>query len=468
MKRVSVLLLVLFTCWLATGMAWAVSQTVYVPPPNGSDDTANIQAALDECVAYGAGCTVQLQAGQYFTKQLVEYNFHGAFRGMGINTTTIEALPNLLVELEPVGSTPESHCRPNTTTCLWPTVILFVNGDIHVSDFSLYMNAPPGTATTTWGFGGVPYVGLFDGMSFMGQHANVWVDRIHIDGLPDPTNQYYGYNVVNAIHFTGVFPRSLTPWDWYFLSGSFTVRNSSFSTAFVGISQDGFVQSSHITIGGSPRAGNLVEKGCGGIDIEESQNSFFDISYNQSSGSCAAAWVVPWQPEFVPSSASQYLIHDNTFVATGQYAEGMYLYDNTTNPWIQAAVWNNKAELQNTLSEGIGAYNTKGTLIWNNTVTGTDGLDAIGLYNSTLGAVVDNNVSGFTFDASVGNAQIYLDPSTTRDLVVCAEPGVTVLNQGTNNVVIGCGTNADPASASRTAASSIARPKLPNKKPLLP
>lgn len=464
MRRFSILQLVLFACLIAAPTtAWAGSRTIYVPPPNGTDDTTNIQKALDACVAHGPSCTVQVQSGHYFTKQLVAYNFQGAFKGMGIDATKIEALPNLLVELEPVGSTPESHCRPNTTTCLWPTVILFVNGDIHVSDFSLYITAPPGTATTTWGFGGVPYVGLFDGISFMGQHANVWVDRIHIEGLLDPTNQYFGYNVVNALHFTGVFPRSLTPWDWYFLSGSFTVRNSSFSTAFVGISQDGFVQASHVTIGGSPLTGNLLEDGYGGIDIEESQNSVFDISYNHSSGTGAAAWVVPWQPEFVPSSSSRYLIHDNTFGATGQYAEGMYLYDDTANPWIQAAVWNNSVELQETLSEGIGAYNTKGTMIWNNTVTGSDGVDAIGLWGSTLDTVIGNNVSGFTPDPTVVNAQIYLDPSTTHDLVVCAERSDTVLNQGTNNIVIGC----QQSTASAHAATTATRPNLPRRKPPL-
>jgi hypothetical protein len=95
------------------------------------------------------------------------------------------------------------------------------------------------------------------------------------------------------------------------------------------------------------------------MDMEGSESSTFDISYNVSSGIYASMWVVPWQPVFVPTSASRYQIHDNQFSATGQYAEGMYLYDNTTNPWIQAAVWNNTIELQETMSEGIGVYNTK-------------------------------------------------------------------------------------------------------------
>lgn len=421
---------------LLPATVWASDHTVNVPAPNGVDDTANIQGALSKCVKYGPGCTVQLAAGKYLTKQVVVYNFQGTFKGMGIDSTTIEALHNLHVDMEPVGGVPESLCRPNSTTCRWPSLILFVDGDIHVSDLSIFITAPPGTATTAWLFGGSPFNGLYDALSFMGQHVTTCVDRIHIEGLPDPTTSW-GFNVANALHFTGEFPRSPTPWDWYFLSGSLTVRNSSFSNATVGISQDGFVKSSKITIGGSLSTGNHLEKGYGGIDIEESEGSVVEVSYNESSGVWAGFWVVPWQPVFVPASPSRYFIHDNKFIGTGQYAEGMYFWDNAANPWIQAAVWNNTAEVQDILSEGIGVYNTKGTAVWNNSVTGSDGFDAIGLWNSSLDTVMNNNVSGFTVDGTVGRAQIYLNPSTTHDLVVC-EGGDSVLNQGTGNTVIGC------------------------------
>jgi hypothetical protein len=442
--------------------------TVYVSPPNGKDDTASIQAALDTCVARGPGCTVQLLGGGYLTKQIVVYNFQGTFKGMGTDSTAIEALPNLHVDMEPNAASAERLCQPNTTTCLWPSVILFVDGDIHVSDLSIYITAPPGTATTTWYLAGSPFIGLYDALSFMGQHANAYIDRIHMEGLPDPTNAY-GFNVLNALHFTGEFPRSLTRWDWYFLSGSLTVRNSSFKNATVGVSQDGFVTSSRITVGGSPTAGNHFEDLYGGIDIEASENSVVEVSYNQSSGTGAAMWVVPWQPVFVPTSRSQYLIHDNKFFATGQYAEGMYLYDYITNPWIRAKVWNNTIEVQDTLSEGFGIYNTKGTAAWGNTIIGSDGFDAIGLWSSTLSTVIGNNVSGFTLDPSVGFAQIYLDPSTTHDLVVCAESSDTVLNRGTDNVIIGCQQPVTtPEAATRGAApdTSMPKPSLPRKKSL--
>ena len=75
-----------------------------------------------------------------------------------------------------------------------------------------------------------------------------------------------------------------------------------------------------------------------------------------------------------------------------------------------------------------------------------------------------NNVSGFAPDPSTGStAQIYLDPGTTHDLVVCAERSDTVLNQGTNNTIIGC----QQSIASAEAAKSAARPSLPRTKPPL-
>jgi len=44
---------------------------VNVGPPSGGDDTTAIQSALDNCVASGKMCTVQLGAGTYRTRQLV-------------------------------------------------------------------------------------------------------------------------------------------------------------------------------------------------------------------------------------------------------------------------------------------------------------------------------------------------------------------------------------------------------------
>lgn len=106
---------------LAPTAGLAVGFTVAVPSPNGVDDTANLQAGLNACVAHGPNCTVQLGHGRYLTRQLVTYNFQRTFKGLGMNATTIEALPNLSVSAGDLAI--QGECPPNTTTCPWPSLI---------------------------------------------------------------------------------------------------------------------------------------------------------------------------------------------------------------------------------------------------------------------------------------------------------------------------------------------------------
>jgi hypothetical protein len=340
-----------------------------------------------------------------------------------------------------------------------------VDGNIGVSDLSIKITAVPATQSWTDEVDTFTHTMIYDVLGFMGQHpTDVSIARIRMEGQPSTLSTDWGYNVINGVDYSGQLPRSSARFDYYFLSGSLTVQSSFFSNLFVAVGQSAFSTSSQITIGGSPFAGNHIENTCGGLDIEASEKSVFEISYNESSGTCAGMWVVPTWVPFVPSSPSRYSIHDNTFIGTEENADGMYLLDDATKPWIQAAVWNNNAQVQTTLSEGLGVYNTVGTAVLNNTVTGTGGFDGIGLWSSSQDMVIGNNVSGFTVDPTVGFAQIYLDPYTTQDLVVCAQPSNTVLNQGTNNVVIGC-TAVEAAANSADPATSKPLPRLPKGKP---
>jgi hypothetical protein len=474
MKRFSILLLILCTC-LTAAAAWAGSRIVYVPPPTGTDDTANIQAALDACVEYGKNCTVQLTAGTYLTRQLVEYNFQGTFKGMGKDITVIQALPYLPVTVDFL-----QPCQPNTTTCFWPTLMIFVDGNISISDLSVHMIATDGTATAPWA-GGATYIET--GIRLMGQYSttNVLIDRFEMEGRPDDTSPY-GFNVTNGIMYTGELTASSAnpldlpcgaPGGFYFASGSYTVRNSSFKLMVDGVSQDGCVRSSHVVIGGSPATGNSFENLTVGMDLESAENSDFEISYNVVSGIGNSMWVIPWiESVFLPSKPSRYVIHDNKFITTGTSSflgdlAGVVLSSDTPDDsWIDAVIWNNTIQLQQALSDGIDAFGTKGTIIFNNSIAGT-GFDAVGLYGSTYSTVIGNNLSKFVPDPSQGIAQIYLDPGTIRDLVVCGESTDTVLNQGTNNVLVGCQQAAStPAAETRSEAvgSSVSPPRFPRGK----
>ncbi len=179
-RKPALVALILFASAVLPISAWGTGYTVYVPSPNGVSDTVNLQGALDSCVAYGRGCTVQLAAGTYLTSQLVAYNFHGNFRGMGKTKTTIQALPQLDVTGFPLRPNFEFfECKPNTTDCAWPTLILFVDGDIHISDLAIEINTVP--ATKSWFINDWELTVLLDAMRITGQSTtNASIADLHL------------------------------------------------------------------------------------------------------------------------------------------------------------------------------------------------------------------------------------------------------------------------------------------------
>jgi len=445
----------------APGAVMAAGFTVQVPGPMlgpNPNDTANIQKALDTCAAYGPNCTVQLQAGKYHTSQLVEYGFKGTFKGRGEGVTIIEARPNLTVGwMTPYSG---SECAPNTTTCLWPNLIMFVNGAVEVSDLAISEPNTGAAEATPWpctdcGTVTLTATALYDVLAFTGQYrADASVDRVSITGAPDGSaTSFYGYNLINGIDYSGFYPNGLGGHYGYMLIGSFSLRNSALSWAFNPVAVDGPHEANHVTIGGAPGAGNSFDNAIGGIDLESAQRSVFDVSYNTSAATHYGMWV-SYDPS-QPTSPSQYLIHDNRFVTAATYGsddEGIFLYDNSTAPYIQAKIWDNTINVLPGNS-GIDVFYSKGTMITGNTITGTDGYDGIGLWGATYSAVIANNVSGLTVDPS-GYAQIFLSPfadqgaATANNLVVCLHRTDQVVDQGTGNKVIGC----DPSTATPKAA----------------
>jgi hypothetical protein len=199
-------------------------------------------------------------------------------------------------------------------------------------------------------------------------HAAVSIDRISIERLPDNSPNSFGiavglgvgFNVVNEIIYTGELPRSSAVFDYYFLTGSLTVRNSSFKMAIDGVSKP----------------------------------------------------------------------------------------------------------TQNSVLDGIGANNTQNATIWNNTISGT-AVDAIGLHGTSFSTVVRNKVGDLTLDPTYGLAQIYLDPTSSLNLLVCSSRDDTVIDKGTMNEVIGCEEStgsAQAAPAASTAHLAVTRPNPPRTK----
>lgn len=301
----------------------------------------------------------------------------------------------------------------------------------------------------------------------MGQYpTNATMERVAMSGTSDDTSPF-GYNLVNGVFFAGELPKSLTPFDYYFLSGTFSVSSSSFKTMVDGTAAGSFFKDSRVFIGG-PLTGNVFEDVLVGVDLESDENSVLEVSHNKvAAGVFASIWAIPWCPTSsfcrVPTKPSLYLIHDNTVEPPGPSADGIFLQDDPTNKWIYALVYNNSIKVQTDCCGGITAFWTKGTTIVNNKIFG-NGLDGIGIWDGTYAAVLKNNVTSFSPNPNSGLAQIVLDgslfglPDTSHSTVVCGTPNDTVVNLGTDNHIIGC---------QETAGSNVAAPKLSPQSPLL-
>ena len=156
-----------------------------------------------------SGLHRELAAGTYFTKQVVVYNFQGTFKGMGMDSTIIEALPNL-----PVNWPDQfvASCQPNLTTCLWPSLFEFVEGNISVSDLTIKATAIPPAQPSL--YDGLDATELYELLGFTGQNpTDVSVERIRMVGLPCTASTCLtGYTADNGVHYSGDLPRSSTPW----------------------------------------------------------------------------------------------------------------------------------------------------------------------------------------------------------------------------------------------------------------
>jgi hypothetical protein len=139
----------------------------------GVDGTATLQKALNQCISPSGGCTVQLSAGTYVTKQLYTQNFNGTIEGMGIDKTSIEACAPL----------PVSQAIPvwSDVPTLGPELIQFEDGDISISDLAIRFTAP--VATTEW-FDDVwgEVHELVCVLRVTGQSANLSLNRVKMEG----------------------------------------------------------------------------------------------------------------------------------------------------------------------------------------------------------------------------------------------------------------------------------------------
>jgi hypothetical protein len=416
--------------------------TVNVGPPSGGDDTAVLQAALDDCMNnHPTGCTIQLSAGTYKSTQLFGEDFHGSFKGMGMEATIIQALPLLEVTAGPVGGG-FFDVNPPSRSNKYPMLVIFMAGDITVSDMAFKVTDHD--PVTSWCYSGLGcgQTWLYGILGVIGTSANLLVERVGFEGAPGPL-LWSGHNYDGGPFFFGLSADQP-------LTGTFKVASSRVRYAEDGLLVWG-VRNAQITIGGSPSDGNVVENGpCGGA-YADLDHSVLEYSYNNVAvPGYSAVGVLGWQGAVsIPQESSQFLIQHNTFKATGGYVVGLWLVDFGPPSGLGKAadfvISDNTIQLAGSGTDpawaGIDAVFAVGAVISNNRISGGNALLGIAAEGSSQCMVLGNNVQQLdALWAPVGLITTdwgWGPMETSYCTVVGGNNKTNVYDEGTKNVLVG-------------------------------
>ena len=365
----------------------------HVIGPGGGDDTTAIQSAMDDCVASGKRCVVELQSGEYKVSGLSVTGFRGTLRGTGTDATTILAS----------GSGGGMD------------LMRFVDSDVTVADLKIRL--PSNIAN------------LDSVIEITGALGNSHVTGISIEGYAGEYKAQKGVAI----------------WGAPFIGGSHQVTSSSISHiqwALVAVNTN----DAHIRFGGAASKGNTIDHAGRAVTTMTLNNSQFDFAFNQAANVSGGPGMAIWG-QFA-SEMSHYRIHHNSLEYVGT-SPAICVWDRPNGmlpgpPTVtmQVEIMHNKIHMNAPVSHpdpaasfwwAIHPWLLEGPLIAQNEVTGSS---AIGIYLHGAirnGVVVRNDLTGFQ-DLVV---PVKLDPETSHNVVVGGAQPVGVYDLGTNNILAG-------------------------------
>jgi hypothetical protein len=435
----------------APALAGAATFTVR---PSGGDDTANIQQAFVLAVLAGPGSTVQLSKGHFYMNNILVDGFRGCFTGAGMGRTVIDTLRGLNPGLPGVTLMADPDKAGDLTG--WTFLIGFLRSDVRVSDMSCDITAAK--PSVDWGEGDwAGQTNLSDVFVVM-RDSNSAFDRVGITAHQGDVN---GFNIEGALVIAdtgGV--HSVT-------RCCFTGNNGP---------EIGNLAGARLTIGGSPAMGNRFDMFSFGGFFTDISDSRVEIS-NNTLRAVTGAGIYIAQTAFVAQlKASRAIISNNRIEATSSTvpdgstsgAAGIILEDDplTANSPVrlQAVVAGNTIMLDNGgRAGGIDGLGARGVYVLDNRISGTGiaGIDAgTDIYASfdypaapaNGWRILGNDVSGVNPVNAYGGhaAPIWLGKGATHCLVVGGRAPTSVLDQGTDNILI----NVDRLSAGSSARAA--------------
>lgn len=415
--------MVALACSLGPALAQsfdAQTRTVSVEP-SGTDDTLAIATAFDLCLAAGAGCTVQLSEGTFFTRQQDVFGFQGTFAGAGMEATVIEPITPYRVSPERV----DVSSRPPDPGGA-PVMFTFRDADVTVRDMGVVVREP--APSEPWYFGDTEMRALAVVLSFEGEHARVDLERFAIEAGPGVT---FGATVLNGVYVLPGPSGGDVP-----MVARMHVRESRISGPLWGIAL-GDLEASIVSVRDSQ-----VEAGTA-IEVVNVSTSLIEVRGNELAGGepGVVAQVVS-QGRSLSGPTTLVMTENTVRVGPGNQSVGVLLGDEGTPPSQHALVSGNRFELEGSLAAVHGLADA--AVVRDNVITGTavSGIRVGGNSPYSGGVVarpwlvVDNDVSAW--EASyIGSIAILVTNNSRRGVVACAG-STPVRDGGALTVLIGC------------------------------
>ena len=399
--------------------------------PNGSDDTAVLQAALEGCSGATDRCVVSLCEGLFHIAPVRVGDFRGVLKGAGRDETVIQALPELVVNDTPIDYNRED---PLESPVPWPFLVQFIGGKAKIRDFTIEIPTPePGQRPTT---------GWLDGMIFELDGALLLtgldpvdfdVDRIRVVAGNDPLSDFFNTTLLNGVFFQG---RLFDPTDSSLnpvhpVKGRYSLSDSDFEGM----------------LSGRP----VAETDRARVTIKHNRyRSGFAMHVQDAHRSRILLLKNRWETEFV---GVQFLLNvdgdpseRNSIIALGNrgstqdpsedFAIGIFFVD----PWVTAReagdtkliLLHNRISVDGVTGPAFSGIDVVGAgrlIAWRNTVRGEASLGGINV-DSTSGCKLISNSLG-----TEGGPDLVLGAATSECLTFVGRHDV-VLDEGTNNRII--------------------------------
>jgi len=454
-------LTVLALVFSATGAAAAPEEHVlrsgntFTVYPTGVDDTANLQHAFDLALAAGPGSTVQLAPGNFRIGHIEVPDFKGYFKGAGQDLTVIDSLPGL-------------DCQSLVNNNKEPALLYFIRGYPRISDLTFHITPKGPCAPYHMDIHGDGWLDsnifpLVVSTSPLDIHTDCDVNRIEQvsasieritiwgeDGdQPNGPDSPLWPNIYEGVYLGGTFPLmngwENCPYQQKFAQGQFRVVQSTFRNALLGLALEAMYNSQVVT-GGSPKDGNTFDYTIYGLfqcdtyasNSEYSHNRLDHISANGFTLCSGGMSAVPFT-----QAGSNVVYRQNDITAEG-WANAFVLGDvdnlaSTSSP-PHVVIQNNRLKLLPDFVWGIFIVGgLEDPLILNNQFEGNSDFAIVAGYDglSRGGLIKGNNLNGYTlYNGSPYKIWLGAD---TESYVVVGEPAETVLDEGTNNLIVGNG-----------------------------